>query len=121
MLKLGVWMVKLQMIENKIDDLFHAINNSKEYQAYLNIGSVLEQDEEINQLVNTIKQLQQESVQLEYLQDTSYKEVDKEIEKYVHLLNSKPIYQEYLRRMEEFNDILAMSSSNIEKYINSKI
>lgn len=109
------------MIENKIDDLFQAINNSKEYQAYLNIGSVLEQDEEINKLVTTIKQLQQKSVQLEYQQDPSYKEVDKEIEEYVNILNSKPIYQEYLKRMEEFNDVLAMSSSNIEQYINSKI
>lgn len=109
------------MIENKIDELFQAISSSKEYQAYLNIGSVLEKNEEINNLVNEIKRLQQKSVQLEYQKDDTYKEVDKEIEEKVNLLNSKPIYQEYLRRMDEFNDILAESSSTIEKYINSKI
>lgn len=39
----------------------------------------------------------------------------------VDLLNSKPIYQEYLRRMNNFNDCLSASSNTIEKYINSKI
>ena len=109
------------MIENKIEELFQAINDSEEYQAYLNIGSVLEKNEEINTLVNDIKKLQQKSVQLEYQGDESYKEVDKEIEEKVNLLNSKPIYQEYLRRMNEFNDILAESSHQIEEYVNSKI
>lgn len=109
------------MIENKIDELFQAIQDSEEYQAYLNIGEVLAGDKEINTLVAEIKKLQQKSVQLEYKGDNTYKDVDIEIEKKVSLLNSKPIYQEYLRRMNEFNDVLAMSSSNIEKYVNSKI
>ena len=114
-------MVRLLMIENKIDELFQAINESDEYKAYLNIGSVLERDEEINKLVAEIKELQQKSVRLEEAGNLEYKEVDKVIEDKVALLNSKPIYQEYLRRMNEFNDILAMSSSQIEKYVNSKI
>ena len=72
-------------------------------------------------MIKEIKSLQQESVQLEYQNDMRYKEIDKVIEEKVNILNNKPIYQEYLRRVNEFNDILAMSSSNIEEYINSKI
>lgn len=109
------------MIEKRIDELFQAITDSSIYRDYLTIGSVLEKDEEINQLIKEIKKLQQKSVQLEYHNDMHYKEIDKEIEKMVALLNSKPIYQEYLRRMNELNDVLAMSSSNIEQYVNSKI
>ncbi len=109
------------MIENKIDELFQAIQDSKEYQSYLNIGNVLKEDEEINTLVSEIKKLQQQSVRLEEQGNEEYKEIDKEIDNKVELLNSKPVYQEYLRRMNEFNDILAMSSSQIEQYINSKI
>lgn len=109
------------MIENKIEDLFNAIKNSNEYKAYLNIGNVLEKDEEINKLIKEIKALQKKSVRLEYDGNEAYKEVDKEIEKKVALLNSMPIYQEYLRRMNSFNDILSESSHNIEEYINSKI
>ncbi len=109
------------MIKKKIDELFQTIEESEEYQAYLNIGSVLEKDKEINTLVAEIKALQQRSVQLEYQHDETYKEVDKEIEEKVKFLNSKPIYQEYLRKMEELNDILAMSSTHLEEYVNSKI
>ena len=109
------------MINNKIDELFSAIESSTEYQAYLNIGKVLENDEEINSLVTEIKELQQKSVRLEEQGNQEYKEIDKLIEEKVKLLNSKPIYQEYLRRMNEFNDIIAESSNSIEKYINDKV
>lgn len=109
------------MINQKIDELFDAINESPEYNAYKNIGEVLEKDEEINELIKEIKELQQKSVHLEEAGNDEYKEIDKIIEEKVALLNSKPIYQEYLRRMNEFNDILAMSSNQIEKFINSKI
>lgn len=109
------------MIESKLDSLFNAIKESKEYKAYLEIGAVLDKDEEIKELVNEIKELQKKSVNLEYNKDDSYKEVDKIIEEKVKLLNSKPHYQEYLNRMNKFNDILSESSSNIEKYINSKV
>ena len=109
------------MIEKKINELFETIENSNEYKSYLEIGKVLESDKEINTLIKEIKKLQQKSVNLEYNNDNSYIEVDKEIEKKVKLLNSKPIYQEYLRLMNEFNDVIAMSSNNIEKYIDSKV
>lgn len=108
-------------VRNKVDELFDAITSSSEYQAYLNIGSVLEKNEEVTALVEEIKTLQQKSVDLEYHGDNSYQQVDKEIEEKVNKLNSIPVYQEYLRRMNEFNDILSQSSSTIEKYINSKI
>lgn len=109
------------MIEKKIDELFVTINESPEYQAYLQIGKVIEKDEEINTLIKEIKNLQKKSVRLEEQGNLEYKEIDKLIEEKVALLNSKPIYQEYLKRMNEFNDIIAESSNQIEKYVNSKI
>ena len=75
----------------------------------------------VQTLIKEIKSLQQQSVELEYKGDLKYKEIDKEIEIKVKHLNNKPIYQEYLRRMDQFNDILSQSSSTIEKYINTKI
>ena len=114
-------MVKQLSPKDKVEELFKSIENSNEYQSYLEISKALEKNEEIKDLVNLIKRLQQKSVQLEYNNDPTYKDVDKEIEKKVAKLNSIPIYQEYLRRMNDFNDILSESSSNMEKYINSKI
>ena len=109
------------MIENKINDLFETIKNSKEYKSYQEIGSILKNNEEVNNLVAEIKKLQQESVKLEEENNPKYKEIDKIIEEKVTILNNIPIYQEYLRRMDEFNDIIASSKNNIEKYINDKI
>ena len=51
----------------------------------------------------------------------AYKSVDKEIEEKVNILNNNPLYKEYLRRMNNLNDILSESSNTIEKYINEKI
>lgn len=109
------------MINNRIDDLFNSIKDSKEYKDYLNIGEVLKQDKKINKLVEEIKSLQKKSVNLEYKGDESYKQVDLEIDEKVKLLNNKPIYKEYLRRMNNLNNILSESSYNISKYINDKI
>lgn len=109
------------MIQNKIDELFDTITNSPEYKAYQNIGEVLENNKEVNELVNEIKKLQQESVKLEEENNPKYKEIDKVIEEKVNTLNNIPVYQEYLRRMDEFNNVIASSKDNIEKYINDKI
>ena len=87
----------------------------------MNIGEVLENNKEVNDLVSEIKKLQQESVRLEEQGDIKYKEIDKVIEEKVNILNSIPVYQEYLRRMDEFNNIITESKDNIEKFINKKI
>ena len=109
------------MIENRIEDLFNSIKNSYEYKEYLNIGEVIKKDEEINNLISEIKSLQQKSVNLEYNNDDTYKEVDKEIDEKVKKLNSFPIYREYLRRVNNFNDIISESSKSIEDYVNEKV
>jgi len=109
------------MVNNSINELFETIKNSDEYKAYQNIGEVLNNNKEVNNLVNEIKKLQQKSVRLEEENNPEYKEIDKLIEEKVNTLNAIPVYQEYLRRMNDFNDIIASSRNNIEEYINSKI
>jgi len=109
------------MITNKIGELFETIKNSEEYKAYQNIGEVLNNNEEVNTLVNEIKKLQQQSVKLEEENNPKYKEIDKIIEEKVNTINNIPVYQEYLRRMDKFNDIIASSKDNIEKFINDKL
>ena len=109
------------MITNSVNELFESINNSKEYQDYLKIKEVLEKDENIISLIEEIKVLQQESVNLEFNNDERYKEVDKVIEEKAKILNSNPTYQEYLIKIEEFNDVLTTSSKMLENYVKDKI
>lgn len=109
------------MVENKIDELFNTIENSKEYKDYLKIGKSLKKDKKIDKLIEEIKELQKESTILEYNNDDSYKEIDKIIASKVEELNNIPAYQEYLHKMNELNDILAMSSNMLEEYIDEKV
>ena len=109
------------MITNSVNSLFESINNSKEYQDYLKIKEVLEKDESIISLIDEIKVLQQESVNLEFNGDPKYMEIDKVIEEKAKILNNNPTYQEYLNKIEEFNDVLTTSSKMLENYVKDKI
>ena len=107
------------MISNSVNELFESINNSKEYQDYLKIKEVLEKDESIISLIEEIKKLQQESVNLEFNGDEKYKEIDKVIEEKAKILNSNPTYLEYLNRMDEFNDEYIIDKNVLKKELNS--
>ena len=54
------------MIDNSIEALFESINNSKEYQEYLKITNILNDDKETKKLIDEIKELQKEATKLEY-------------------------------------------------------
>ena len=101
-------------MESKLEALFNSIENSKEYKEYLKIKNILDKDEEI-------KELEKQATYLEYIGDEKYKEIDLEIMKKTDILNNKPVYQEYLNKMNELNDELAISSNMIEKYIEEKV
>lgn len=109
------------MIENGISELFNSIESSSEYQEYLKIKTILESDQNVLNLVEEIKKLQQKSTILEYNNDPKYLELDKEIEQKVKKLNEMPIYNKYLQAMEEFNQTLKMSSSLISNYVDNII
>ena len=113
-------MVKWQ-VESKLEALFNSIENSKEYKEYLKIKNILDKDEEIKEQIEEIKELEKQATYLEYIGDEKYKEIDLEIMKKTDILNNKPVYQEYLNKMNELNDELAISSNMIEKYIEEKV
>ena len=108
-------------MESKLEELFHSIENSKSYREYLKIRDILDKDSEIKKLIDEIKELEKEATYLENIGDEKYKEIDLEIIKKTEILNNKQVYQEYLNRMDEFNDELAISTNMIEKYIEEKV
>lgn len=108
-------------MENKLEELFEAVESSFEYTEYKKIRSVLEKDEAVTDLIEEIKALQKKSTFLEYNGDLKYKEIDETIKIKVNELNNKQSYIEYLNRVEEFNNLLTSSSNIIESYVNEKI
>ena len=67
------------MIESSIEELFNSINNSNEYKEYKLIVNTLESNKEVIDLIEEIKKLQKEAVNLEYKNDDRYLELDKKI------------------------------------------
>ena len=97
---------------DKVGKLFSNIENSNEYKEYKKIGNILEKDPNISILMQEIKELQKEAAYLESNNDERYKKVDEIIAKKVKQLNKNNIYKEYLKKMEEFNELLLDSSIN---------
>ena len=109
------------LVESKLEELFKTIENSDTYREYLKMRDILNQDSEIKSLIEEIKELEQKATYLENNGDESYKEVDELIKEKAKELNDKQVYQEYLNKMDEFNDELAISSKMIEKYVEEKV
>ena len=108
-------------MESSIEELFNAINNSNEYKEYKLIVNTLESNKEVIDLIEEIKKLQKEAVNLEYKNDDRYLELDKLIKEKEKILNNNKDYQEYLSKLKVFNNTLLASSSLLEDYIDSKV
>jgi len=108
-------------MENKLEELFNSIENSSLYKEYKKMEDILSKDKNIKEMIEEIKVLEQEATHLEHLGDPRYKEVDELIKKKADILNSNPIYQEYLNKMDEFNDELSISSKMINDYVKEKV
>ena len=109
------------MIENSIFQLFNSIESSSLYKEYKKMSEILSKDKNIKKIIDEIKELEKKATYLESIGDNSYKEIDEEIKRKSDILNNNHIYQEYLNKMDEFNDELAMSSKIINDYIEEKV
>ena len=109
------------MIDSSIEELFEAINNSKEYKEYNEIMSIIKDNSEVNSLIEEIKVLQKEATYLEYNNDDRYIELDKEIKIKSEILNNNKDYKEYLSKLKKFNSVLVASSSILQDYVDSKV
>ena len=109
------------MVNSSIEELFNSIENSSLYKKYKKMSDILSKDLEIKNMLDEIKELEKEATYLESIGDDKYKDIDEEIKKKADILNNKQVYQEYLNKMDEFNNELSMSSKMIEKYVEEKV
>ena len=104
----------------KVDEIVNYIEESDNYKKYKEIGKKLEKDSDIMDKVNKIKSIQKQIVKLEIeKKDISY--LEKEIEEIWSILNTYPIYQEYIYLQEDLNGIFQSIKMIIENYINDKL
>ena len=104
----------------KIDEIVNYIEESDNYKKYKEIEKKLEKDSDIMDKINKIKSIQKEIVKLEVnKRDVSH--LEKEIDDILTVLNTYPIYQEYIYLQEDLNNTFQSIKTIIEKYINDKL
>jgi len=101
----------------EIEEMLKGITESEEYIRYKEIGNILESDSYVMDLMEEIKELQQEAVILEYNDDPRYLELDEIIKDKVALLNDNATYKLYLEKMQEYNRLIANSNNLFESFI----
>ena len=104
-------------MESSLEELFNSIENSTLYKEYKKMESILNKDENIKKSIEEIKELEKVATHLEHIGDPKYKEIDELIKEKANILKETPIYQEYLNKMNDFNDELSESSKMINDYI----
>lgn len=101
----------------ELEEMVKEITESEEYIKYKEIGNILENDSYVMELMDEIKELQQEAVILEYNDDPRYLELDEIIKEKVELLNDNDTYKLYLEKMAEYNKIIANSNNLFENFV----
>jgi len=100
-----------------LEELVSDITESEEYSKYKEIGNILESDSFVMNLMEEIKELQQEAVMLEYNDDPRYLDLEEIIKEKAEILNNNSTYILYLEKMKEYNELIAKSANLLEGVI----
>lgn len=102
-------------IITKVNEIVDVIKNSKEYQDYIYLENKLNNNKKVKDLVKKIKVLQKQIVKKEVLkQDT--KDLEKQIDEYLSILNKIPLYLEYIEKQNELNRVYQNIKSYLDDY-----
>ena len=104
----------------KIDEIVSYIEESDNYKRYKEIEKRLEKDLDIIDKVNRVKSIQKEIVKLE-VEKKDISNLEKEIEEILSILNTYPIYQEYIYLQEDLDNTFQSIKTIIENYINDTL
>lgn len=108
-------------MNKKIEELFNTICGTKEYKDYQNIKDLLINDKEIMNLIEEIKALQQKATKEESRHKETYHEIDQITKNKIKKLNEYTLYQEFIEKKENLNEILAFVTNMISKYLENII
>lgn len=96
---------------SSLEEMLSEITESEQYIKYKEIGNIIENDSFVMNLMEEIKELQQEAVILEYNDDPKYLELEEIIKEKADVLNNNETYKLYLEKMDEYNKFISNSNS----------
>lgn len=100
-------------ILNKVDEIIETIENSDEYQKYLDLKKKIDNNMELKKLINEVKVLQKDVVH--------HVKTKVELDKKMNELNTHPLYIEYINTLDEINNTFSIIESSLNNYFNNKL
>lgn len=99
-------------IDNNIDKIINYIKTSNSYINYLKCKEQLSKDTYITNVIKEIKDVQKKIVR------TNNKELEIKLEELKEILNTNPVYLEYLENLDDVNNMINIFENRINKYFN---
>lgn len=96
---------------SKLDEVISCIKESKEYKKCIELKKQMDSNEEIVELVKKIKTLQKKYIKSNY--DSSIKN---ELDELEEKLENIPIYNIYLKNLEEVNKMIDYVKDSLNDY-----
>ena len=114
-------LVSNEEIEEKALELVKTIKEDNDYKEYIELRKKIKSNKEIIEAIDRVKSLQKSYVNSAYLDDNIKQELDNEL----NLLESIPLYKEYLIKEKKINNILINIREGLniifEDILNNKI
>ncbi len=100
-------------ILNKVDEIIKEIEDSDNYNKYLELKEIINNNKDLVLLINKVRQLNK---------DFTHNLVKKEkLDKFQNELNNHPLYREYLNTISVINNELSIIENTINNYFKEKL
>ncbi len=96
----------------KVDEIINFIKENKTYQDYLKAKDILNNESNLMELINHIKNYQKLIVN----KKINSKDGEKKIKECLDILNEEPIYLQFIELQKEVNNMLIIFENKINKY-----
>lgn len=107
-------------ILKSVDELVSFIKESDDYKEYIYLKDKLSHNEKANTLIKEIKKLQKELVKKES-NNIDVKELDKSINDKLNELKKIPLYNDFINKQEELNDLYQLIKNRLDNYFYNKL
>ena len=100
----------------EFNELIELIKDSDLYKKYIRLEELVKKSNDINKLVEDIKELQKKIVNLEH-KNMSTKDLEEELNKKKVELNLIPLYNDYTESIDELNNMLLIIKNKFDNFI----
>ena len=104
----------MEKVYKSLEEVINEIKNSSEYKEVLDIKEKMNENEELVELIERVKELQKKYVRTNF--DSNIKE---EIDRVENKLNDIPIYNIYLEKLESVNNKINYVKDSLNDYFDN--